>query len=99
LVPYHIQNLSSKKLAPKLEKAAQQLQEQNIVVAKVDANEEKVLAARLKVRGFPTLFFYRGGLRQLYTGGRTTEAIVEWVTANAKPLLNIFETEYDVPNS
>ena len=54
---------ASKSLAPELESAAQKLREHGIVIGKVDATEEKVLAARWKVQGYPTLKYFRLGLK------------------------------------
>lgn len=44
-----------KKLAPEYAKAAQELEGTGVVLAKVDATEEKELANRFDVKGFPTL--------------------------------------------
>ena len=50
-----------KTLAPEYAKAAQKLAENNppYYLAKVDATENKELAEKFGVKGFPTLFFFR----------------------------------------
>jgi thiol-disulfide isomerase/thioredoxin len=50
-----------KKLAPEYAKAAKRLRENNppYYIAKVDATENKALAERFGIKGFPTLFFFK----------------------------------------
>lgn len=50
-----------KALAPEYAKAAQKLRENNppYYIAKVDATENKQLAERFEVKGFPTIFFFK----------------------------------------
>ena len=50
-----------KKLAPEYAAAAKILAEQDppLPLAKVDATEQKVLAERFGIQGFPTLFFFK----------------------------------------
>jgi protein disulfide-isomerase A4 len=50
-----------KQLAPEYAKAAQKLAQNNppYYIAKVDATEQKQLAERFGIRGFPTLFFFK----------------------------------------
>jgi len=54
-------------------------------LAKVDATEEKKLAERFGVQGFPTLFFFKGGEKTDYTGGRTSDTIVSWILKKSGP--------------
>ena len=79
-----------KKLAPEYEKAAQVLNADpniNTVLAKVDATEEKDLASKYGVRGFPTLKYFTGDIENPsdYSGGRTENTIVSWLTQRALP--------------
>ena len=79
-----------KKLAPEYEKAAQLLKaDENIdtVLAKVDATEEKDLASKYGVRGFPTLKYFTGDVENPsdYSGGRTESTIVSWLSQRALP--------------
>lgn len=67
-----------KKLAPEYEKAAVELKGK-VALAKVDATEEKDLASRYNVKGFPTLVWFEDGKEAEYDGGRTSETIIEWV--------------------
>jgi len=54
-------------------------------LAKVDATEEKKLAERFGVQGFPTLYFFKNGEKTDYTGGRTTDTIVSWILKKSGP--------------
>jgi len=67
-----------KKLTPEFEKAALELKGK-VSLGKVDATEEKELATKYNVKGFPTLVWFEDGKEQEYDGGRTAETIVEWV--------------------
>lgn len=40
---------------------------------------------RFGVKGFPTLFWFKNGEKQEYTGGRTKDTIVQWVTKKSGP--------------
>jgi protein disulfide-isomerase A1 len=76
-----------KQLAPEYAKAAQRLaaNEPPYYLAKVDATEQKKLADRFAVKGFPTLFFFNKGVQQEYTGGRTENDIVNWILKRVGP--------------
>jgi thioredoxin-related protein len=53
----------SKRLEPIYAEAAGILKDSHIPLAKVDATDEKILSAKYKVRSYPTIIFFRGGLR------------------------------------
>jgi len=74
-----------KKLAPEYEKAAERLKASGVPLAKIDATEEKELATRYNVRGFPTLLWFEDGNRNEYDGGRTSDEITEWVRSMTGP--------------
>ncbi|PNY07374.1 protein disulfide-isomerase-like [Trifolium pratense] len=80
-----------KKLAPEYEKAASILSshETPIVLAKVDANEEKNrdLASEYDVKGFPTIKILRNGGKnvQEYKGPREADGIVEYLKKQSGP--------------
>jgi len=48
-------------------------------LAKVDATENKEVAERFEIKGFPTLKFFRGGNATEYNGGRNEAAITGWI--------------------
>jgi protein disulfide isomerase len=74
-----------KKLAPEYEKAANKLKPQNIKLAKIDATEEKDLASKFNVKGFPTLIWFEEGKEMEYDGTRTSDGIIEWVNSMIAP--------------
>ena len=59
-----------KKLEPEYKKAAADLNEKGIPLAKVDATEDTKLANRFAVDGYPTLFIFRNGVKFTYNGPR-----------------------------
>jgi len=73
-----------KKLAPEYEKAAAELKGK-VSLGKVDATEEKDLASKYNVKGFPTMVWFEDGKETEYDGGRTSETIVEWVKSMTGP--------------
>jgi protein disulfide-isomerase A1 len=69
------------------EAAATLASNSDIALAKIDATEEGPLAERYGVQGYPTLKWYSGDKDALkeYTGGRTADEIVAWVTKKTGP--------------
>jgi len=76
-----------KKLAPEYKKAAQTLMKEDPAprLAMVDATEERELAERYGVRGFPTLKFIRNGVASDYEGGRSERDIVAFMKKKTGP--------------
>jgi len=74
-----------KKLAPEYKRAATKLMEETdgkARLAMIDATEEKELAQRYGVKGFPTLKLFKGGNTDKWTeyeGGRTEREIVAYM--------------------
>jgi protein disulfide-isomerase A1 len=90
-----------KALAPEYEKAAQILNADDdiaAVLAKVDATEEKDLATKFGVRGFPTLKYFTGDSDNPdeYTGGRTESTIVTWLRSRSLPAVTELSTNEEV---
>lgn len=76
-----------KKLAPEYSKAAKKLKElnSNVFLAKVDSTVEKASAEKQQVKGYPTLKFFVNGVASEYTGGRTEEEILLWLSKKTGP--------------
>ena len=86
------------------EKAAQSLSKHDppIVLAKVDANEDKnrPLATKYEVQGFPTLKIFRnqGKNIQEYKGPREAEGIVEYLKKQVGPASVEIKSAEDATN-
>ena len=64
-----------KALAPEYEKAATELKEKNIALAKIDCTEEADLCQAQGVEGYPTLKVFRGPSTSApYSGARKADA-------------------------
>ncbi|XP_073013007.1 protein disulfide isomerase-like 1-1 [Typha latifolia] len=93
-----------KNLAPEYEKAASVLSKHDppIVLAKVDANEEKnkELATRFEVQGFPTIKILRnqGNSVQEYKGPREADGIVDYLKKQVGPASAEIKTTEDASN-
>ena len=51
----------------------------------MDATEHKELGTKFGVKGYPTLKFFKNGVAQEYTGGRTADTIVQWLDKKSGP--------------
>lgn len=86
------------------EKAAQELSKHDppIVLAKVDANDEKnkPLATKYEIQGFPTLKIFRnqGKNIQEYKGPREAEGIVEYLKKQVGPASKEIKSPEDATN-
>ena len=87
-----------KKFKPELEKAAAVLRKENLIVAKVDATVEKSLAEKYKVRGYPTVKFFKKGVPSDYTAGRTQQDVINWMRKKSGPPARILKTFEEVEN-
>jgi protein disulfide-isomerase A6 len=71
-----------KNLAPEYEIVGESFaRENNVIIAKVDADAHKDLGSRFEVHGFPTLKFFPKGSKtpKNYEGGRTAEDIINYI--------------------
>ena len=59
--------------------AAQELAKDRFYLGKVDGIKEKDLVTKLNVIEYPSLQYHKFSERFNYTGGRTQDAIVQWV--------------------
>ena len=72
-------------MAPEYELAAQDLKNEGIILAKVDATAEEELGKRFEVTGYPTMKIFRRGTPYEYNGGRDHHTIVSYVLEQAGP--------------
>jgi protein disulfide-isomerase A1 len=84
-----------KSLAPEYAKAATIVKKDGIVLAKLDATENKELGEEYGIRGFPTMIFFKNGQPKPYSGGRTAEDIVSWVQKKSGPAVQTVKTDAD----
>ena len=88
-----------KKLKPEYAEAASMLKAEGLKVAMVDATEEKELASRFQIQGFPTLkFFAASGTSSEYSGAREARAIAEFVRKKSGPVTVPVDTVESVNN-
>jgi protein disulfide-isomerase A6 len=77
-----------KNLAPTWETLATSFKSvSDVVIAKVDADEQRELGKKWEVTGFPTLKFWEKGAKypDPYSGGRSEEDLVRHRIASTKP--------------
>ncbi|KAL2227780.1 UNVERIFIED_CONTAM: Protein disulfide isomerase-like 1-4 [Sesamum indicum] len=79
-------------LAPEYAAAAEELKDEAVVLAKVDATEEAELSQKFDVQGFPTVYFFVDGVHKPYPGQRTKDAIVAWLKKKIGPGLHNITT-------
>jgi len=70
-----------KSLAPTYEELGAAYSSDDVIIAKVDATEEKDLAKRFEVRGYPTLKWFPAGAGSVtdYNSGRGIDAFVSFI--------------------
>jgi protein disulfide-isomerase A4 len=85
-----------KQLAPEYKKAASDLLPDGILLAKVDATVEEDLAVRYEVTGYPTLLFFRKGVKFDYKGPRDRYGIVQYMREQMKPATIELQTASEI---
>jgi len=71
-----------KKLGPHWKELAKEMVGTDVVIAKINMDENDIDS--LKIKGYPTIFFYpAGGEKTDYTGGRELKTIKEWLSKNS----------------
>ena len=86
-----------KKLAPEFVKAAADLKADGYKIAKIDATEEKDLASRFSIQGFPTLKFFTSPTESTeYSGDRDAAGIAAFVRKKSGPATKTVETVAEV---
>jgi len=85
-----------KQLAPEYAVAAEILKAENVVLAKVDAADEKnlKLAEQYDVQGFPTLKLFKNQKTSDYLGERTSTAIVAFMRKKADKATKDLENDH-----
>ena len=87
-------------LQPEWAKAAEELAKSGnrIKLAKVEATEEKELAGRFKVNGYPTIVLFRNGKQYEYKGPREAEGIVKYMKKQVGPASKELKSVEQVQN-
>eukprot|EP01057_Protomagalhaensia_wolfi_P003258 Protomagalhaensia_wolfi_Nauph_80__3257@NODE_3310_length_830_cov_1019_816688_g2596_i0_p1_GENE_NODE_3310_length_830_cov_1019_816688_g2596_i0NODE_3310_length_830_cov_1019_816688_g2596_i0_p1_ORF_typecomplete_len173_score31_35Thioredoxin/PF00085_20/3e29Thioredoxin_2/PF13098_6/2_1e06Thioredoxin_8/PF13905_6/0_0048Thioredoxin_8/PF13905_6/5_4Thioredoxin_3/PF13192_6/3_5e05AhpCTSA/PF00578_21/5_4e05Thioredoxin_9/PF14595_6/7_4e05Thioredoxin_7/PF13899_6/0_00017Thioredoxin_7/PF13899_6/9_2e03HyaE/PF07449_11/0_0 len=67
-----------KRLAPTWEELVDELDDDPINVAKVDATVHKELAERFEIRGYPTLLFFKDDMMYKFSGQRDLDALASF---------------------
>jgi protein disulfide-isomerase A1 len=88
-----------KQLAPEYAKAAQQLADEPVKLAMVDATEQKAVAERFGIKGFPSLKFFNTGKPSEYSGGRTAPDIVSFMKKKSGPPAATLTTTDELTNT
>lgn len=84
------------KLAPEYEKAAQVLGT-TATLAEVDCTKDQEICSQFAVSGYPTIIFFRNGEEHSkYQGGRTSQAIVDFITSQNGPAVKTISSEDDL---
>ena len=81
-----------KKFKPELEKAANILSKENLIVGKVDGTIEKNLADKYDIKAYPTMKFFIKGIPFDYNSGRKESDIVNWVRRKSLPATRPLKT-------
>lgn len=88
-----------KQLTPEYAKAAKVFKDDDkVALAKVDATEEKDLAQKFGVRGYPTIKWFKGHDSETaheYGGGRKEPAISQWVAKKTGPATTLLSSVED----
>ena len=79
-----------KKLAPIWDELGAKVKEQtsNIIIAKMDSTANEVDVPNLAVKGFPTIYFFKGNDKAnpiAYNDGRDLESFLKFLNTNAHP--------------
>jgi len=77
-------------------KAAEQLANSPVRIAKVDCVENEELAKRYEVKAFPTLKYFRNGKPVEYKGGRSAAEIAAWAYRKIEPKSTTLKTTDDL---
>ena len=81
-----------KKFKPELEKAANILSKENLIVGKVDGTIEKNLADKYDIKAYPTMKFFIKGTPFDYNSGRKESDVVNWVRRKSLPATRPLKT-------
>lgn len=84
------------KLAPEYEKASEVLGSAATLV-EVDCTKDQEICSQFAVSGYPTIIFFRNGEEHsTYQGGRTSQAIVDFINSQIGPAVRTINTEDDL---
>ena len=90
-----------KALYPEIESALKnsEMQKMGVVFGKVDIEYNTKVATDFGVRGMPTVIYFENGKKkEIYNGGRTSDAIVEWFYKRIISKTHVLKTLDDIKN-
>jgi len=88
-----------KQLDPIWRNVAEKLRGGTVVVAKIDASNNRITKERFRVSGYPTILFLKAGKRYTYQGQRDVKSLVAFanggytkaITQDVPPELSLFD--------
>jgi protein disulfide-isomerase-like protein len=83
------------RLLPEYAKAAKQLTNSHVRLAKIDVSSSPDLKATYNVQSYPTIIWFDNSSPIEYTGGRTDRKILKWIREIAGTVVKRFEWERD----
>ena len=89
----------SKKFQPEFSKAASILKKDNLILAKLDASNNRKIAKKYEIKGFPTVYLFMEGDQFEYLDARNNTNIVNWMKEKTGEMYKKFNNIDDIENT
>ena len=86
----------SKKFQPEFSKAASILKKDNLILAKLDASNNRKIAKKYEIKGFPTVYLFMEGDQFEYLDARNYTNIVNWMKEKTGEMYKKFNDIDDI---